>query len=130
MAALLEAASAAVGSAVAGGSATAVDPGFALPDWYDFPPAFTLQPVEQTQQRQLAMWHQLVLQWAAHHRTWRMVPDKWPLFSNERIGRRLPKEGVDAVVASLVRSGARTKRASRRDDPSSIAPPPRAGRRD
>ena len=78
---------------------------FSLPDWYEFPPSFTLQPVQQTQQRQLAMWCSLVLRWAAHHRTWTLVPTKWPLFANERIGRRMPHEGVDAVVRALLESG-------------------------
>ncbi len=34
-----------------------------LPEYYSFPPFFTLQPVVQTRKYQLRLWRELVLRW-------------------------------------------------------------------
>lgn len=34
-----------------------------LPEYYSFPPFFTLQPVTQTRKYQLRLWKELILRW-------------------------------------------------------------------
>ena len=83
-------------------------PAFEFPEYYSFPPMFTLQPVEETRAKQLGMWVELVLAFQRHHRrssvrvaeAARAAP-----FANDAIGRALGEEGVRAVLDELERRG-------------------------
>ena len=64
---------------------------FQLPTFYNFPPYFTLQPNEETQQRQLELWRELVLRYCQSKRIFcvDLQSDAFPLFSNTKIQRSL-----------------------------------------
>jgi hypothetical protein len=44
-------------------STKAAAPAAELPEYYSFPPFFTLQPVTQTRKYQLRLWRELILRW-------------------------------------------------------------------
>ena len=84
----------------------ALPAGFVLPDLYDFPPFFTLQPVDATRARQLEAWVSLLVRWAAATHTPRLAPVRsWPLWEHAGLGRRLPEEGQRAVIEAAVAAG-------------------------
>mmetsp|Transcript_10902 Transcript_10902/g.40018 ORF Transcript_10902/g.40018 Transcript_10902/m.40018 type:complete len:179 (-) Transcript_10902:168-704(-) len=64
---------------------------FRLPEFYNYPPYFTLQPNEETQQRQLELWRELILRYCQSNRIFAIdiQGDSFPLFSNESIQRTL-----------------------------------------
>lgn len=68
----------------------------------DFPPLFTLQPNANSRRRQLELWRGIVL--ASGDSVLSPVHDN-AVFANASIGRRLSREGVDAVVAHLIAAG-------------------------
>jgi len=72
---------------------------------FNFPPFFTLQPVEETRQKQLELWCKVICDWAQETNTWAIVPSRIPLWENPAIDRRLGSEGQAAVVTSLLASG-------------------------
>ncbi|KAJ8602381.1 hypothetical protein CTAYLR_004231 [Chrysophaeum taylorii] len=76
-----------------------------LDEWHRFPPLFTLQPVESIRQHQLAVWVDIVLAWAAEHNQWTISLNECAVFENGDIGRRLSKQGIEAVGAALVADG-------------------------
>jgi len=86
-------------------SSSSTTQSFPLPEMYGFPPLFTLQPVAATREKQLKIWRDIVVAYHIHNSLHHMVPETFPLFCNESIGRRLNKEGIDAVVQSLIQHG-------------------------
>lgn len=78
---------------------------FTYPEFYSFPPFFTIQPVEATRQKQLALWRELILGYHTQHKLKTLVVHECPLWKNEAIGRKLPPEGVAAICADFVASG-------------------------
>jgi len=58
------------------------------PAWYSFPPYFTLQPVRETRERQLALWREFIVEYCRAHRTFVVsVDEDTPLFVNGAINR-------------------------------------------
>ena len=89
------------------GGGAALPAGLTLPELYDFPPFFTLQPVDATRARQLEAWVSLLVRWAAATRTPRLAPVRaWPLWEHAGLGRRLPEDGQRAVLEAAVAAGA------------------------
>ena len=41
---------------------------FIWPEFWNFPPYFTLQPVPETQQKQKELWRELIVAYCRHHR--------------------------------------------------------------
>lgn len=80
-------------------------------DWpwqYSFPPFFTIQPNAETRNRQLQAWRSLVLEY--HRLSKQSVLDvreaeRSPLFNNTAINRRLPSDGIVAVLETLAKTG-------------------------
>jgi ESCRT-II complex subunit VPS25 len=67
---------------------------FEWPEFYSFPPFFTLQPVEETRKKQLDMWVDLVVRWCkvvGLSEIHVSSADKLELFSNKAIGRALSR---------------------------------------
>lgn len=91
------------GGAAAEGSSTVG--GFQVPEYWSFPPFFTLQPVAETREKQLQMWTAVIVQWAKATNTWSLAPHQCPLWENAAIARRLSDEGQQAVIAELIRRG-------------------------
>ena len=73
------------------------------PSFFQFKPFFTLQPVAATQEKQLKLWRDLIVDYHRHHQIYRMAdPLQFELFRNEQIDRQLNIEGIKAVVQSLI----------------------------
>jgi len=80
--------------------------GFEPPAFYNFPPFFTLQPVQATHEKQLKLWRELVVSYHTFSKEYVLDnPYEFPLFKNEKIDRKLSSEFIDAVVKSLIDEG-------------------------
>eukprot|EP00536_Pseudo-nitzschia_multiseries_P006788 jgi/Psemu1/324482/estExt_fgenesh1_pg.C_1490005 len=78
---------------------------FEYPEFYSFPPFFTIQPVEATRQKQLALWRELILKYHTQNKLKTLVVHECPLWKNESIGRKLDKDAVRTICQDLVASG-------------------------
>ncbi|KAG5175912.1 ESCRT-II complex subunit-domain-containing protein [Tribonema minus] len=78
---------------------------FQVPEFYSFPPFFTLQPVLATREKQLKLWCDMVLAYHKARKAYAFAWRDWPLWENRAINRRLDEAGAQAVVAELVRTG-------------------------
>ncbi|KAI9910629.1 hypothetical protein PsorP6_010794 [Peronosclerospora sorghi] len=78
---------------------------FSYPEYYDFPPFFTLQPVRATREKQLVLWQQLILEYHRAHDLPIFHPFTSSLFENVKISRNMAQEGRLAVVEHLIRCG-------------------------
>jgi len=76
---------------------------FEAPKVWHFPPFFTLQPVQETREKQVKQWRELILAYHEHQRLYSMGhPSVFALFRNDALDRQLSPEGVEAVVNSLI----------------------------
>ncbi|KUF94802.1 Vacuolar protein-sorting-associated protein 25 [Phytophthora nicotianae] len=78
---------------------------FSYPEYYDFPPFFTLQPVRATREKQLVLWQQLILEYHRAHDLPLFQPLASTLFENVKISRNMAQDGRMAVVEHLIRCG-------------------------
>eukprot|EP01082_Thalassiosira_pseudonana_P006765 g14945.t1 g14945 contig21:217758-218928(-) len=78
---------------------------FELPDFYHFPPFFTIQPVLSTREKQLGQWRELILKYHTDLKIKTMVLHECPLWKNANIGRELNAEEILVVVDDFVKSG-------------------------
>lgn len=60
---------------------------FVFPQLFDFPPLFTLQPVDATRAKQLEQWKQIVIGWHQAARQTTLVLKEWPHWGNPAISR-------------------------------------------
>jgi len=70
---------------------------FTYPRHYNFPPFFTRQPQLTTFHAQCRKWSLLIQAYCRFHRLFRLPLDS-PLFTNERLNRRLVPEDARAVL--------------------------------
>ncbi|XP_065559626.1 vacuolar protein-sorting-associated protein 25-like [Artemia franciscana] len=71
---------------------------------YNFPPFFTLQPNEDTRNKQLEAWRNLALEYCKANKQFILDINEaysCPLFNNKSINRKLSEEGIRTVVESL-----------------------------
>lgn len=78
---------------------------FELPDFYYFPPLFTIQPVLSTREKQLGLWRELLLKYHTDLKIKTLVVHECPLWTNDVIGRSLDDKGIRTVMEDFVRSG-------------------------
>ncbi|KAL1586986.1 hypothetical protein WHR41_03989 [Cladosporium halotolerans] len=80
---------------------------FTLPSYTSFPPFYTLQPNLTTRARQLALWTNLILSYAAHARLFRLSLSAPPanLLSNPTLHRALSEPDTRAVLDHMVQQG-------------------------
>ncbi len=81
---------------------------FKFPEFYHFPPFFTLQPVSTTRSKQVAVWRDFILQYITHYRLTALIlseEQKKPLFFNAKIDRKLPLDVAQMLVADLINQG-------------------------
>jgi ESCRT-II complex subunit VPS25 len=73
---------------------------FSFPTYTTFPPFYTLQPNLTTRARQLSLWSQLILSYAAHNRLFRLSLSSPPpdLFANPAIHRGLSEPDIRNVL--------------------------------
>lgn len=77
--------------------------GWKPPPFYNFKPFFTLQPVQQTREKQLKLWRDLIVGYHRAHGSYRMAdPLNFELFQNVELDRQLNLDGIKAVVQSLI----------------------------
>lgn len=86
-------------------SSTTIPSSFELPDFYHFPPLFTIQPVLSTREKQLGQWRELILKYHTNLKIKTLVLHECPLWKNSAIDRQLDKEEVQIVVDDLIKSG-------------------------
>jgi len=75
------------------------------PEFYSFPPFFTIQPVAATREKQLSLWRDLILKYHTSKRISILVVHECPLWENTEISRTLSKDDLDIVMADFVKSG-------------------------
>uniref|UniRef100_A0A7R9TKY5 Vacuolar protein-sorting-associated protein 25 n=1 Tax=Micromonas pusilla TaxID=38833 RepID=A0A7R9TKY5_MICPS len=80
---------------------------FAFPDFFDYPPYFTVQPTPETFRKQCELWKSLVLRYCAHHALFVLNLDdvSLPLFDNPNVKRRLTLDARRTFVDALVADG-------------------------
>jgi ESCRT-II complex subunit VPS25 len=79
---------------------------FSFPSFYSYPPYFTLQPNEESRQRQLQLWRKLVVQYCEATRTFvlNLDQEESAIFTNKSIDRNLGREGRELVCDGLVQN--------------------------
>ncbi|GFR48325.1 hypothetical protein Agub_g10208 [Astrephomene gubernaculifera] len=79
---------------------------FAFPYFYNYPPYFTLQPVKETRDKQVALWCSLILSYCQHTKTFILdTQADSQLFVNNSINRKLNSEARIAILDELVAQG-------------------------
>ena len=76
-----------------------------FPEFYQFPPFFTIQPVLATREKQLALWRELILRYHTQHKVKTLVVHDCPLWNNKQIQRQLSPRDVAIVVDDFVKHG-------------------------
>jgi ESCRT-II complex subunit VPS25 len=76
-----------------------------FPEFYSFPPFFTIQPVLATKEKQLALWRDLIVRYHTQYKLKTLVVHECPLWKNDDIGRSLSKESIGSVMEDLVKHG-------------------------
>ncbi|EFJ33663.1 hypothetical protein SELMODRAFT_439061 [Selaginella moellendorffii] len=79
---------------------------FKFPYFFDYPPYFTLQPVQDTREKQMQLWKELILRYCQHHKCFIInLEQEFPLFQNLSIQRKLSFEAREMFLAALVAEG-------------------------
>lgn len=81
---------------------------FKFPEFYNFPPFFTLQPVLDTRNKQLSLWRDLILSYCEHNRIYTFALEETPncpLFHNDSINRSLKTDETRQVFEFLCSEG-------------------------
>jgi ESCRT-II complex subunit VPS25 len=76
-----------------------------FPEFYQFPPFFTIQPVLATREKQLALWRELLLRYHTQHKIKTLVVHDCPLWKNSDIQRQLSSRDIQIVVDDFVKHG-------------------------
>lgn len=80
------------------------DQSFTFPEFWNYPPYFTLQPIPETQQKQKQLWRSLILAYCRHHRIFLLDVDtspEVPLFTNPAINRECSSFIIDAGTMTI-----------------------------
>lgn len=83
-------------------------PPFEFPFFHNYPPYFTLQPVQETRDKQSSLWQALILQYCRSQKVYIVLAageDENPLFVNNAIDRRANREARTYFLSGLVESG-------------------------
>ncbi|CAN6486685.1 unnamed protein product [Victoria cruziana] len=79
---------------------------FKLPQFFNYPPYFTLQPVRDTREKQVQLWKELIVDYCKHQKLFVIgLEDEFPLFSNPVIERSLTYEAKEAFLSALISEG-------------------------
>jgi len=66
---------------------------------------YTLQPSQDTREKQLRLWADIVLKAHEARKESLMVPASWDLFENAAIDRKLDADSRTAVIAHMIEAG-------------------------
>jgi len=75
------------------------------PEFYSFPPFFTIQPVLTTREKQMGLWRELILSYHSHQKIKVMRVHDCPLWKNADIGRELSPDDIQQVMEDFVKHG-------------------------
>lgn len=78
---------------------------FDFPEYYSFPPFFTIQPVLATREKQLSLWRDLILRYHTELKIKTLVVHDCPLWSNKSLGRNLDADAINSIMTDFVKSG-------------------------
>ncbi|KAK4368806.1 hypothetical protein RND71_012598 [Anisodus tanguticus] len=79
---------------------------FNLPNFFNYPPYFTLQPVRETREKQIQLWKELIIDFCRTQKIFVIgLEEDFPLFSNPAIERSLSHEARMAFLSALVYDG-------------------------
>lgn len=78
---------------------------FSYPEFYNFPPFFTIQPVLATREKQLALWRELILRFHTEKKIKTMLVYDCPLWKNAAINRQLQPDEMRIVVEDFCSHG-------------------------
>lgn len=79
---------------------------FFPPQFYNFRPFFTIQPVQASREKQLKLWRELVVSYHVFRKSYRLNdPYSFEYFRNDSIDRQLTHDGIRAVIDSLIEEG-------------------------
>ena len=78
---------------------------FQFPEFYYFPPFFTIQPIESTREKQLNLWNELILNYYTHHKLPTLIVHECPLFQNASIERKLSSEDIQVIMEHFIQCG-------------------------
>ncbi|KAJ6808962.1 vacuolar protein sorting-associated protein 25 [Iris pallida] len=79
---------------------------FKLPNFFHYPPYFTLQPVRETREKQVQLWKELILDYCRSQKIFIIGrEEEFALFSNKEIERSLSHEARDVFLSALVSEG-------------------------
>lgn len=79
---------------------------FKLPNFFNYPPYFTLQPVRETREKQIQLWKELILEYCKTQKIFVVsLEEDFSLFSNPVIERSLSHEAREAFLSGLVAEG-------------------------
>nr|XP_043606921.1 vacuolar protein sorting-associated protein 25 [Erigeron canadensis]XP_043606931.1 vacuolar protein sorting-associated protein 25 [Erigeron canadensis] len=77
-----------------------------FPQFYHYPPYFTLQPVRETREKQIQLWKELILDYCRSHKIFVIgLEQDFPLFTNPAIQRSLNYEAREAFLSAIVLDG-------------------------
>lgn len=74
-----------------------------FPEFYSFPPFFTIQPNLTTREKQLGLWRELILGYHTNLKIKSLIVHDCPLWKNTVIGRELSHEDVKKVMIDFVK---------------------------
>ncbi|KAI3878935.1 hypothetical protein MKX03_037332 [Papaver bracteatum] len=79
---------------------------FKLPQFFNYPPYFTLQPVRDTREKQVQLWKELILDYCRNQKIFVIgIEEEFPLFTNQVIERFLSHEAKETFLSALVSEG-------------------------
>mmetsp|Transcript_18224 Transcript_18224/g.26587 ORF Transcript_18224/g.26587 Transcript_18224/m.26587 type:complete len:176 (+) Transcript_18224:119-646(+) len=78
---------------------------FEFPEFYAFPPFFTIQPNVTTREKQMGLWRELILRYHTDLKIKTLVLHDCPVWKNSEIGRELSPADIKVVVNDFVESG-------------------------
>ncbi|KAL6183718.1 hypothetical protein ACLB2K_045129 [Fragaria x ananassa] len=79
---------------------------YKLPQFFNYPPYFTLQPVRDTREKQIQLWKDLILDYCRTQKIFVIaLEEDFPLFSNPAIERSLSHEAREVFLSILVSDG-------------------------
>jgi ESCRT-II complex subunit VPS25 len=79
---------------------------YEYPDFYHFPPFFTIQPVLATREKQLALWRELILKYTTTKKIKVLsIYDTQHLWNNPKIQRQLTTDAIIQVCNDLIQHG-------------------------
>uniref|UniRef100_A0A7S3GJ86 ESCRT-II complex subunit VPS25 n=1 Tax=Palpitomonas bilix TaxID=652834 RepID=A0A7S3GJ86_9EUKA len=81
---------------------------FSFPAVHNFPPLYTIQPVEETRKEQMETWGEILVGYHGNKRVFQQTVAEAaasPVFKNDKINRRLSVEEITQVIDALVEEG-------------------------